>query len=61
MSNKIYYHVVMKASSWVIEESTHRDPSMVKNSVNSYVERERAEQNINDPTSRHFKVIKRFI
>jgi len=57
---KIYYHVVMKGSSYVIVESEHRDCSEVPFSVNSYVKRERAQANISDPGSRYYGRVKKF-
>lgn len=58
--NKIYYHVVMKGSRYVVVESEHRDCSKVPSSVNSYVKRERAQANISDPTSRYYGQVKKF-
>ena len=57
---KIYYHVVMKGSRYVVEESEHRDCSKVPFSVNSYVNHDRAQANISDPTSRYYGQVKKF-
>jgi hypothetical protein len=61
MKNKVYYHVVMRRHSWVIKTSKHKNPFKVKNSINSYAVKERAWDNINNPKSKHFGVVKRFI
>ena len=58
--NKVYYHVVMQGSCWVIKKSEHKEPIKVLYSINSYVERKRAEQNINDSNSKHYGVVKQF-
>jgi hypothetical protein len=60
-NKKTYYHVVMHCNAtWLIVESKHKNPSMVKNSINSYVNYKHAKQNISDPNSRHYGVVKKF-
>lgn len=58
-NNKIYYHVVMGRSGWKIVESHHKNPSEVQFSVISYAIRKHAEQNISDPSSRHYGQVKK--
>lgn len=50
----------MKGSRYVVEESEHRDCSKVPFSVNSYVNHDRAQANISDPTSRYYGQVKKF-
>ena len=57
---KIYYHVVMKKTTWAIVESEHKEPIKVLHSVNSYVNRKHAVANISDPKSRHYGRVKQF-